>query len=204
MPVHDSVAVAGVSEACKYCDHHMCRSPGCNCSCHTPAESPVPAPPQETGPEKVCPKCGTKRPFSEVFCRIDGERLSSLQCGVCGAGMAPEDSFCFKCGSPKGKEGKPTTLNVPALAGNVEEPVVDYGRSIVASIQRELENVQIPETSDRPSQIVVEQPAGPGGSFKLVSTPNPNKVRTTSRVVQQPVTQPGVQPKTIRLPVKPS
>lgn len=207
------VRLAGISEACGYNDHSDCRVMGCGCDCHAPkVKEEVTNGHESPSPEKCCPKCGIKRPFHETFCRIDGERLSSLLCGVCGAGMEPVDLFCWQCSSPKGKvaEGgdrpigpKPTTLNVPGLDG------VDDGQRILRELQRELGEQG--EESDRP-QEVVEQPAGTQGSFKIVSKPNPNKLRTGTGIgVPGPQTgavpsgKPSTPaPKPFRLPVKPS
>src|SRR5882724_3073888 len=102
MGLHDTATVAGVSESCRYNDHEVCRAPGCGCTCHQPQPAEVALSSQPIGPEKACPKCGIKRPATETFCRIDGERLASLLCGVCGSGMNPEDSYCWSCGGPKG------------------------------------------------------------------------------------------------------
>src|SRR5260370_97868 len=94
-------------------DHTMCNNPRCACSCHAAREAPpVPQAPTQSSPDKSCPKCGTKRPAYETFCRVDGSRLSSLACGICGAGREVEDLFCFKCGAPANAVG---TVKVPQV-----------------------------------------------------------------------------------------
>lgn len=195
MTVHDTVHVGGVSEACKYCDHSECRAPNCSCDCHRPTPNPnIPTPtPAITGPEKACPKCGTRRPFNETYCRVDGERLASLLCGVCGSGMNVEDSYCYNCGGPKGtvKATKAPQLVVPGAE-------IEYEEQVLRGLQEEL-GVQQPEVADH--QAVVERPAGTGGSFTLVSGPSPNKIRTVAPVSPQPV-RGGKLP--LKLPVKPS
>lgn len=217
------VRLGGISEACGYNDHTDCRVMGCGCDCHIrPSQEEVQAKLEAAagkGPEKACPKCGVKRPFTEVYCRIDGERLASLLCGMCGAGMEVEDGFCWKCSSPKGKVAAsgfsvPDDRSVPAIQAMDE---VDDGQAILRELQRELGEQG--EESDRPqgSQEVVEQPAGTQGPFKIVSKPNPNKLRTGSSIgVPGPVSQgpqtgavPSGKPvassaKPFRLPVKPS
>jgi len=189
----------GVSETCLMNDHPDCHNPRCNCSCHKPQV--VQQEQIEAGPEKSCPVCGAKRPFIETFCRIDGARLSSLACNICGIGREPTDRFCFSCGAPA--DAKPTdkpvelpkVINVPSI-----EPEVDYGRTVLAKLQEEL-GVQT-EQGPRENQTVVEQPAGTQGSFKLVSRPNPNRVRVPAG---GPVRQVAQESKPIRkLPIKPS
>lgn len=195
----------GVSDSCLYNSHSECRSPNCGCSCHKPEVNPnIPIPPSmEGGPEKACPKCGVRRPFVEVFCRVDGERLASLLCGMCGTGMNPEDAFCHQCGAPKGTiSPKRDVVKVPQVV--VTPPLegeIDYARQVLEGVQRELEGVN----GDEPSivvkgipQQVVEQPGRSQGSFKLVSSPNPNKVRVPS--VKLPAGTSTVR----RLPIKPS
>lgn len=182
MALHDSVHVGGVSESCKYNSHEECRAPGCGCSCHLPTKVEVEAK-AEVGPENACPTCGIKRPATESYCRIDGTRLTSLACNMCGRGMNPEDSYCFNCGAPKGaaNQPKPKMVTVPAIDAN-------YEQQVLRGLQEEL-SVQQPEV-DSP-QRVVEQPAGPQGAFKLVSSPSPNRIRSP---------QPSGR---IRLPLKP-
>lgn len=195
----------GVSEACLYTSHSECRSPNCVCSCHRPEVNPnIPTPSIEAGPEKACPKCGSRRPFNEVYCRLDGERLASLLCGMCGKGMNPEDNYCYFCGAPKGTVGD--VVKVPqVVVGPPIPPIegeIDYGRQVLAAVQRELEggngNVQQPNKVDG-NQKVVEQPMGTQGSFKLVNAPNPNKVRVPTAKPVQP--GPPAVPRT--LPIKP-
>jgi len=194
--VHDTVHVGGVSESCKYNDHSECRAPGCGCDCHRPAPIHLSEPKVVAGPEKACPKCGLKRPFVETYCRIDGERLASLLCGVCGSGMNPEDSYCYNCGGPKGSVSKPrpprTATEMVAESSGVGLEEADR---VLKSIQEEL-SVQQPEVEG--NQRVVERPAGAGGSFKLVSSPSPNKVRPS-----KPVSA-GTPAVPRRLPIKPS
>lgn len=221
------VRMAGVSEACGFNDHADCRIPGCGCDCHVPKTevqvvSNVSIPP---GPEKACPKCGVKRPFSETYCRIDGSRLASLLCGVCGVGMEVGDGFCWGCGATKGEEKaidpraipsnpKPTTLNVPGLDEGEE---VDYGSQVVRALQEELEEGDSVQPNQEP-KVTVEQPAGTQGSFRLVSKPNPQRLRTGASVgvpgppapaksgSQGPVPKLPFRPSRlpIKLPIKPS
>jgi ribosomal protein L40E len=209
MTVHDTVKVAGVTEACRYNDHTMCNNPSCGCDCHIKAaarqvmEQSTPA---QVGPEKACPKCGAKRPWHEVYCRIDGERLSSLLCPICGAGKEPEDAFCWKCGSPK--DAKPSeiipegerVINVPSIPSvESEQAEVDYGKQVLAKLQAEIgQTTEATNAGNGQVREVVEQVGGPQGTFKLVSSPNPNKVRAPQPSNAQPV-----KPK-FRLPVKPS
>lgn len=197
MPLHDTIHVGGVSESCKYNCHEECRAPGCGCTCHQPQASQLVNQPVETGPEKSCPTCGSKRPFNETYCRIDGAKLSSLACNICGRGREPSDKFCFNCGSPAwatADETKlPNVINVPAV-----EPEISYAESVLKGLQEELDNVQ--QTEDGVAHVV-EQPAGSQGSFKLVSKPNPNKVRVPAGG-QQPVS--NGQGKKFKLPIKPS
>ena len=197
MSLHDQVPVAGVTEACKYNDHSMCNNPACGCDCHRKAVST--SNPSDNGDqppplEKACPKCGTKRPAFEVYCRIDGTLLASLLCNLCGAGMNPEDSFCYHCGAPKGRVKEAGTVpHIPVtVAKEVPAAGMEAADRVLRSIQEELSHVQIPTGSGGQAQVVVEQPAGAQGSFKLVSAPNPNKVR------------PAVSKPAIRLPIKPS
>ena len=195
MGLHDVATVAGVTEACRYNDHSMCTNPSCGCDCHKKASIEANQPVTEQGPEKACPKCGSKRPSNETYCRVDGERLASLLCGVCGAGMNPEDNFCYSCGGPKGIEGVSGTFKPPQVVTvpQVEESTVGYEAQVLRGLQEELGgategNTQVVD------QKVLERPMGTQGSFTLVSAPNPNKIRT-------PVGQPR---QAIRLPVKPS
>lgn len=204
--IHDTIHVGGVSESCKYNDHDQCRAPGCGCTCHTPAptitEQLTKA--AEVGPENACPTCGVKRPSNELFCRIDGSRLTSLACNMCGRGMNPEDKFCFNCGAPKGTVGLvkiPQVVTVP----QVEVPTVGYEQQVLRGLQEELSSETREQTQEVVGSVVrevVEQPSGSQGSFKLVSKPNPNKIRGP---VTHPVTQerPAIRP-AIRLPIKPT
>jgi len=213
--LHDSATVSGVTEACKYNDHSVCNNPHCACDCHVKArhEAQVQvSPPSETGPEKSCPKCGVKRPAYENHCRIDGTRLSSLLCNLCGAVREPEDKFCHGCGGPADAVGEvklPQVVNIPTVP-----PVdngVDYGRSILKQMQEELGDVSQPEEG---VAYVVEQPGGQQGSFKLVSRPNPNRIRVpaggpSGRVPQQPRVAQASPPspsqgRSFKLPIKPS
>src|SRR2546421_6038003 len=128
MALHDTAKVAGVTEACRYNDHSMCNNPSCSCTCHQPEVNPNIPKVDANGdkPEKACPKCGSKRPATETYCRIDGERLASLLCGVCGAGMNPEDNYCYGCGVPKGttKVTKAPQLVVPSNDIEYEQQVL--------------------------------------------------------------------------------
>jgi len=190
MPLHDQAKVAGVSESCRYNDHNDCRAPGCSCTCHRPSPNPnIPSPsPTEAAPEKACPKCGVRRPFIEEYCRIDGERLASLLCGMCGKGMDPADSYCWQCGAPKGSATSQPKVVVTVPAPESGE--VDYGNQVLRAIQEEL-SVTRGDNGNLESKDakVVEQPGGTQGSFKIVSAPNPNKLRT---------------PGGLKLPIKPS
>lgn len=183
---------SGVTEACLMNDHSMCNNPRCVCSCHhsIPANNNDPVQ-VAAGPEKACPKCGSKRPASETFCRVDGERLASLLCGMCGKGMNPEDSYCYNCGAPKGKVGPSVTLSQPKVV-TVPEVEAGYEQQVLRGLQEEL-NVQAePSTATNQEMArVVEQPGGTQGSFKLVSQPSPNRIRTPTQAK-------------LRLPIKPS
>lgn len=205
-PLHERAAVAGVSEACCYCDHEQCRASTCSCDCHKPTviEQSVSIISQVL--EKACPKCGSKRPFIETFCRIDGERLASLLCGVCGSGMNVEDGYCYNCGSPKGKVAE------AEANGSVTVPQgdVDYGQMVLKGLQDELGGnneksnlgVQMEEV-----QRVVDRPAGKEGSFKLVSQPSPNRIRgpVASPESHAQGTQPSVPVRRVpKLPIKPA
>jgi hypothetical protein len=107
MSFHDEKGAqqgGGVTEACRYNEHTACNNPRCACDCHTPqATRPAPpiseavADPQQL---KSCPKCNTKRPSFERFCRSCGTKLGSLRCVGCGQVCEPADSFCFSCGCP--------------------------------------------------------------------------------------------------------
>lgn len=215
MPIHDQVVVTGVSEACKYNSHEECRAPRCGCSCHIRPSVEEVAEKLEAaagrGPEKACPKCGIKRPQNETFCRIDGERLASLLCGVCGAGMEVEDGFCWNCSSPKGKVADPISgydnsgprvISVPQVVVGSE---VDYGQQILRGLQAEIAEGKVDNINE--PQVVVEKPAGSQGSFTIVDKPNPNKVRGPGNPGVQQSTPATVIPghrKPIRLPVKPT
>lgn len=202
----------GVSESCVYNSHEECRSPRCRCSCHKPEVNPnIPVVNEQATPEKACPKCGSKRPFSEVFCRIDGERLASLLCGVCGASMEQEDGFCWRCSAQKGTARTPDVNSpIPTITINNKGKEVDYAKQVLAGIQREMDNVkQGNGTVVGESQKVVEQPSGSQGSFKIVDKPNPNKIRgpvpagagPQSSQPRQPVAKGVVS--AFRLPIKP-
>jgi hypothetical protein len=196
----------GVTEACLFNDHSMCTNPRCQCTCHA---SPTKAEasqqinqPTETGPEKSCPTCGSKRPFNETFCRIDGSRLSSLACNICGRDREPADLFCFNCGSPANAEAKPElarVVNIPTVPS--VEPEISYVESVLKGLQEEL-NVQQPTQSVE--NTVVEQPGGSQGSFKLVSRANPNKVRLPAGGNVPRENASPVAPRQRKLPVKPS
>ncbi len=206
MGLHDVATVAGISEACKYCDHDQCRAPGCSCSCHNAIPNldiPSPNGHVEAGPENACPTCGTKRPAAESYCRIDGSKLTSLACGMCGRGMNPPDAYCFNCGAPKGTVGMvktPQIVTVPA----VDENEKGYEQQVLKGLQEEL-SVQ---TDTGTVREVVEKPGGVQGSFTLVSAPNPNKIRTpkpaSSQGDAQSTSTSRPAARTIRLPVKPS
>lgn len=199
MPPDTSKAkVGGVTDFCLFNEHNLCNNPRCGCDCHAKAEASQQInQPIETGPEKSCPSCGSKRPFSETYCRIDGAKLSSLACNICGRGREPSDKFCYHCGSPAwatADETKlPNVINVPSVEDNAT-----YEQSILKGLQEELGNVQ--QTEDGVAHVV-EQPAGSQGSFKLVSRANPNKVRVPAGG-QQPVS--NGQGKKFKLPIKPS
>lgn len=188
MSLHDAIHVGGVSEACKYCDHSDCRAPNCACDCHRKVLIEATASDlMPKGPEKACPKCAARRPNHEIFCRVDGTRLASLLCGICGAGMEPEDAFCWRCSGAKGAAKTPD-INSPLLTRSVLEPAepeVDYARQVLTGLQKELSNVptqQEQEGGSQPApQRVVEQPAGTQGTFKLVDKPNLNKIRGPAR-----------------------
>lgn len=185
---------SGVSESCLFNSHEECRSLNCGCTCHFRATINEAVDIVETGPEKSCPTCGSKRPFRETFCRIDGSRLSSLACGGCGVGREPEDKFCYKCGFPaSGTLSGTPKVDIPIDNVMVQssDNEVDYAHQVLSGLQSELgvENANVERT--------VEQPAGPQGSFKIVSQPNPNKVRVPAGRQVPPV-------KGFKLPIKPS
>ena len=190
MALHDVAKVAGVTEACRYNDHSVCNNPSCGCDCHSKAA--IVQPNAEPSNDKACPRCGSKRPATETFCRIDGERLASLLCGVCGSGMNPEDNYCYGCGAPKGTT---KVIKVPQLV--VPSNDIEYEQQVLKGLQEEL-SVQQPEVGV--SQTVVERPGGPQGSFKLVSQPSPNRLRTPA----SPQAGGSAGPRAIKLPIKPS
>jgi len=217
MALHDTAAVIGVTEACKYNDHGMCNNPRCACTCHTQAaEAEVgrvsPATP-DNNLTKACPKCGAKRPFNETFCRIDGAKLSSLQCKICGAVMDAGDKFCFACGGEIGAADKAiasmTKEELINAVGQVraEQTVADYDTTVLTSLQRELEG-QVEQENVNDSAKVVDKPMGTQGSFTLVSKPNPNKLRTARvdrSATGEPVSEGGKRQTGLvrRIPVKP-
>lgn len=108
--MHEDSQVYGVSEACKYNDHTVCRARNCRCSCHALARAEAeqyqvaavasPSTPAAvvTG-AMVCPQCGAKRPPNEQYCRVDGSRLLSLICRGCRHIFTPGDKFCWYCGN---------------------------------------------------------------------------------------------------------
>lgn len=209
MAFHDQSNVAGITEACKYNDHSQCNNPKCGCDCHVKAAIPPveESNPDDSKPEKACPTCGVKRPYRETFCRVDGTRLTSLVCALCGAGGDTGDVYCWKCGgqlrvsatdpSPGG-----SSLQVPALGDYQVEPEIDYGKQVLDGIQRELESQ--PEVKDEANKVV-EQPMGVQGSFRLVSGPSPNKVRVPAPAPEPAGHQGVARPRPgFRLPVKPS
>lgn len=177
----------GVSEPCLFNEHGACTAPNCSCSCHKPAANPN-IPTIEVGPENACPTCGIKRPATESYCRIDGTRLTSLACNMCGRGMNPEDSYCFNCGAPKGaaNQPKPKVVTVPAIDTNYEQQVL---RGLQEELSVQPNGNEVPSTTR--TQTVVEQPMGEQGSFKLVSSPSPNRIRSPQSSGR------------IRLPLKP-
>lgn len=187
MTIHDAVHIGGVSEACKYNDHADCRASGCACECHVIASKPPIPTVEESKQEKCCSKCGVKRPFSETFCRLDGTRLSSLICGVCGAVIEPEDKFCWGCGAGKGAVGDSraeaesvTSLSLPHIHSPSKKEI-DYASQVLHGLQDELgkEGDNVPtQTAGGESRKVVEEIGGAGGSFKLVSAPPAGRVRT--------------------------
>lgn len=219
MAIHDTATVVGVTEACKYNDHSMCHNPQCACDCHTKAREAKDANTRivsegvaEKGPEKVCPKCGSKRPVTEAFCRVDGSRLCSLSCVVCGAGREPEDKYCWRCGADTSRapdNSNIATVTVPVVE---EQPEVDYGAQFAAKVKAELEaqGGSNGQSSSGPQEVV--ETLGAQGTFKLVSAPNPNKVRTPSSQPKGGAANIGggkpqgnqqpVRPK-LRLPIKP-
>lgn len=111
VPFHDSQAVYGVSEDCKFNDHTMCRSTRCGCSCHRQSRveedhnginrvvaSQAGTGSIQTGLDKYCPKCKVKASSEQNFCKVDGSRLSSLRCPECGTPGDAEDNYCGYCG----------------------------------------------------------------------------------------------------------
>lgn len=224
MAFHDQASVSGITEACKYNDHSVCNNPSCSCDCHKLAKAEVEAEGviEDGKPEKACPTCGVKRPFRETFCRVDGARLTSLMCALCGSGGEGGDKYCWKCGAPLGADQPPsptgnTSLQVPVLS-NEEDPEVDYAHQVLGGIQKELgsQDTQAEaqaEGGEDGNRKVVETPMGEGGSFKLVSSPSPVRVRNPAG----PSDRPGggdhnprpegvaARPRPgFRLPVKPS
>lgn len=221
MAFHDQSSVAGITEACKYNDHSQCNNPKCGCDCHVKAAipvDPVKEPNQDDSkPEKACPTCGVKRPYRETFCRVDGARLTSLVCALCGAGGDTGDVYCWKCGNSlrvlatdpsSGGTPSGSSLQVPSIGDYEVEPEVDYGKQVLTGIQKELAS-QKPEgeRGEDGNQTVVEAPMGPGGSFKLVSSPSQVRVRNPAPASQS-TGHPSVErasPRAgFRLPVKPS
>lgn len=211
MGLHDQTQVGGITEACKYNDHSQCNNPRCACDCHIKA-AVVHAETKEVEvekQEKACPICGVKRPYRETFCRVDGTRLTSLVCTVCGSGGDAGDVYCWKCGSQLSKGDVSyspggTSLQVPSLEPEVEEPEVDYGRQVVAGLQKELAQ-NVDTGGDDGNQRVVETPMGVQGSFKLVSKPSPVRVRTGAGPAPSGTGPGNVEARpAFRLPVKPS
>ena len=112
VPIHESQAVYGVSESCKFNDHYpICMSPRCGCSCHR--QSRVEADNDgvnrvvasqnrptsiQTGLDKYCPICKGKAPFDQFYCKKDGSKLSSLRCPECQTPGEQDDNYCGHCG----------------------------------------------------------------------------------------------------------
>lgn len=209
MTIHDQARVAGVSESCRYNDHSDCRAPGCGCTCHTPVHLPNLEPKVIEGPENACPLCGAKRPANESYCRVDGTKLTSLACGMCGRGMNPEDKFCFNCGAPKGTVGKvrvPQVVTVPPVEVDMEATE----QAVLRGLQEELSHVDTGNAA-KPEELVqrtvVESPGGAQGTFKLVSKPNPNKIRgpvSAAPASGTPNRSSPVAGRSVKLPIKPA
>lgn len=203
----------GASEACLFNDHSMCRVPGCGCDCHIKAALPPPEAEvnhEQDKKEKVCPTCGIRRPAKETYCRLDGARLASLLCSSCGSGAEPGDKYCWKCGADLNDPGSrppvsEDVLSVPSLEELRQEPEFDHAVEVLRGLQAELKATSGGEDE---AKRVVEQPMGVQGSFKLVSSPSPNRVRIPA--VEPRSTPRGSRPgnvearPTFRLPVKPS
>lgn len=177
----------GTSEACAYNDHEQCRAARCRCTCHTGqvAEALAPVIAQVatapvSGAEKVCPKCGIKRPTHEAYCRIDGERLSSLLCGTCGAGGEPGDAFCWKCGSPAGSD-KPAVVNDLAddHRGDSGAASAEDATATEAETLAQLQKVWAGTPDDRPDQVVVaaKPAAAPKAYMRESSAPKGPRIR---------------------------
>lgn len=216
MAFHDQASVSGITEACKYNDHSVCNNPSCSCDCHKLAKAEVEAGETiENGkPEKACPTCGVKRPFRETFCRVDGARLTSLMCALCGSGGEGGDKYCWKCGAPLGADQPPSPTGGTSLQVPEEDPEVDYARQVLGGIQKELGSQEVGEVGEvggeNGNRKVVETPMGEGGSFKLVNAPSPVKIRVPIPAGGPP--SGGTRPEGVaarprpgfRLPVKPS
>jgi hypothetical protein len=204
--------VSGVTEACLYNDHSGCHNPRCGCSCHNPTPAPSPTSPTSNGNHtemKACPKCGTKRPANEMFCRLDGERLASLLCKICGKGMEVEDKYCWGCGAPAGTQSPielpipGPILPVPILPGPVEQPVANYEAQVLRDLQEELANAN--QTESTPKDV--EKPMGVQGTFTITSRKPIPRLRV-GEVIRtdkgEPIEARGPRPsQAIKLPIKP-
>lgn len=209
MGLHDQASIAGVTESCRYNDHALCNNPKCSCDCHiqaavVKAEEAIDG--LEQGkPEKACPTCGVKRPFRETFCRVDGSRLTSLVCAMCGSGGETGDKFCWKCGNDLDNNKLPgSLLQAPALEPE-EDPEVDYAKQVLDGMQKELGSQD--QGGEDGIRKVVETPMGEAGSFKLVSGPSPVKVRhpaPASESAGHPSVARAGSRSGFRLPVKPA
>ena len=109
---HETATVAGVTEACRYNEHTLCQNSKCGCDCHkggrldnqpSPLVSDSVA---DMAQLKSCPKCETKRPSGERYCRKCGTKLGSLICPACEACCEPGDIYCYNCGMPMTAEAR--------------------------------------------------------------------------------------------------
>lgn len=195
MPLHDTSVVYGVSEQCKYNCHEECRVPRCGCTCHQPKLPEVTAqgmPAEPFSLPKACPICGVKRPAHEVYCRLDGSKLTSLLCPMCGSTHEQGDQFCWACGVDFTKKSK--TTEVPKQVKT--EALEETEQAILRALQRELG-----EANDSTFQLHIQDAVG---KLKLTSKPNPGQPGAThgSEAISKPSSV-GARTK-IKLPFKPS
>ena len=107
-----------------------------------------------------CPHCNSPIDIDADFCEVCHHYIRKDVCSFCGAHLAPQDSFCPECGSPRGGIVCPTchTLNDFAFCKQCGTPLTDEAWQLQMQMKQMPEYKEMVRLAHEYDELTLEYP----------------------------------------------